>query len=357
MLSMPKTLDPMDPRYDPYAAGSLQNEENINSVLNSRGQPGWESPEMRAAREHDEAIANANARAAEASRPYQAQNSYYGGYDGGANDMSGLGLSGMNWAMGEAKRDRGAQAVEDQILSDREAEVRYGDQSGAMQLHREAALGMAPSEAAWLMQQGLDRSVASQQSMAGSARGAAALAQAQSGAAANVASLQNQAFTAGGALRAAEMAQARGAYGDYANQMRQQDQNRLGMANDMSRYNAGANDAYKLGMGQLGLGYYQGAQRPLESQLAADTQTEGMRSNSADQQRLIAAGQQQAARDRQDRLNDRWIQAGATGLQIGGGIIGGMMGGPPGAAAGAAAGKTIVTGTFNSGIGRKDPGY
>lgn len=286
---------------------------------------------------------------------YQVQPQYYGGYEGGANEMSGLGLTNMNWAQGQAMQNREAQAVEDQVLSDREAQTRFGDQAGALQLHREAAMGMAPSEAAFLMQSGLDRSLANQQALAGSARGAAGIALAGQNAQANAASMQNQAFTQAGALRAAEMAQARGAYGDMSNQVRGQDQNRLGMGNQMSQFNAGLDDQYRLGMGQLGLGYYGASQRPLESQLGADVSTQGMQADSYNQAQSIKAGVDQAARDRSDRMADRWIQAYGTGLQI----VGGLVGGPAGFTGATAAKQAMTrpTGTYNTGIGRNDPGY
>lgn len=263
----------------------------------------------------------------------------YGGYVGGAEDMSNLGLRGMGWAQGQASQNRGAQAIEDQILSDREAGMRYGDQLGALQLHREAAMGLAPSQAAYLMQSGLDRSLANQQSMAAGARGASAIAMAQGNAQANNAALQNQAFTNAAAMRAGEMAQARGAYGDLASGIRGQDLNRLGMGNQMSQFNAGLNDQYRLGMGQLGLGYYNAAQRPHDAQLSADTSAYATSTGSSDYSKGLAA--QEAARRSANRRADidKAVSAGGTFLgAIGGALQGAFpnthssgygMGGPP----------------------------
>lgn len=149
---------------------------------------------------------------------------------------------------------RDPQAVENQQLSDNEAYSRGYDQQGAIQLAREAAMGQAPSEAAYMMQAGLDRGLANQQAIAGGARGAGGIALAGGQSAGNAAAMQNQAYTAAGQMRAGEMNAARGLYGGLAGTMREQDQSRLKLGNDMSTYNAGANDNYQLGMGQLGIG-------------------------------------------------------------------------------------------------------
>jgi hypothetical protein len=250
----------------------------------------------------------------------------YGGYAGGATDMSNIGLRGMGWAQGEAQRDRGATAIEDQELSDREAQARYGDQAGAIQLAREAAMGQAPSQAAYLMQAGLNQGLANQQAMAGGARGAAGIALAQGNAQANAATMQNQAYTQAGAMRADEMNQARNLYGGLAGTQRQQDQNRLGMGNDMSKYNAGANDQYRLGMGQLGLGYYGASQRPHESQLNADVgyYNTNVSDGNADADRQAQERARRAAQNQQRNQQAYQAIGQAFGMagQIGAGVAG-----------------------------------
>lgn len=213
---------------------------------------------------------------------------------GAGNMQNSQGLN--NWAQNQAQWDRGATAVEDQTLANREADARYGDQSGALQLSREAAMGMAPSAAAYQMQSGLDQATAQQAAMAGGARGAAALANAQGNAGNNVAALQNQAYNQGGQLRAQEMANARTQYGQMADTQRAQDQSRLQMGNQMSQYNAGANDQYKLGMGNLAngasaqaQGWYNAAQNPLNQQMNAQAGNAQLNSGNFNNQQALNA--------------------------------------------------------------------
>ncbi len=201
-----------------------------------------------------------------------------GGYGGGYNNqmsqgLTNLGLGGSavagknaNYWQDQASQTRGPQAYENQDLSNRESASRYGDQNGALMLQREAAMGNAPSAAAYQMQRGLDQSLGAQQAQMGAARGNAGIALASSGAAANSANLMNQTYNQAGQLRAQEMSNARGQYGELASQQRGQDLNRLGMGNDMANRNADRNDAYRLGAGGLanqfgnqGLGWYNGS--------------------------------------------------------------------------------------------------
>ncbi len=214
------------------------------------------------------------------------QGTNWGGYEGAARDFSNIGLGRMgqndgfqSWAQGQASTERGPQAWENQELSDNEAYTRGYDQSGAVQLAREAAMGNSPSAAAYQMQRGLDQSLASQQAQIGSARGAAGMALAGGNAAANSANLMNQTYNQAGQLRAQEMAQAMGLYGGLSGQMREQDLQRLGQGNQMAQYNAGLNDQYRLGMsgvgqqyGNLGLGYYNAAQNPYNQQMNSENQ-------------------------------------------------------------------------------------
>ncbi len=192
------------------------------------------------------------------------------GPSGNMSDFTNVGLGGSaragtnaNYWQNQSSSQRGPQAYENQDLSDRESASRYGDQSGALQLQREAAMGMAPSAAAYQMQRGLDQSLGAQQAQMGSARGNAGIAMASGNAAANSANLMNQTYNQAGQLRAAEMASGRQGYGDLASQQRGQDLNRLGMGNDMANRNADRNDNYALGAGGLanqfgtqGLGWY-----------------------------------------------------------------------------------------------------
>jgi hypothetical protein len=158
------------------------------------------------------------------------------------------------YAASEAGRQRGPQAVENAELANREASGAGGHQQGATDLAYGMSLGNMPSAAAYQLQAGLDMGMAGQQASARSARGGAAMATAEQDSGANQAAMQQNAFTQGGMLRAQEMAYGRGLYGSMLGTQREQDQQRLGMGNDMARYNAEQNDRYSLGMGQAAVG-------------------------------------------------------------------------------------------------------
>lgn len=109
------------------------------------------------------------------------------------------------------------------------AEESRGLQVDALGMYRNAATGNAPSVAQTMMQQGLDRASAAQQSAAASARGPAALAAAQRQAAWNMAGVQQGGVGQMAALRAQEMDQARQGYMQGTGMMRGQDLSRFGM--------------------------------------------------------------------------------------------------------------------------------
>ncbi|MDD5374474.1 hypothetical protein [Acidithiobacillus sp.] len=181
---------------------------------------------------------------------------------------------------------RGPQAQENAGLANNEAGARYGHQNGAIGLAGSMARGNTPSQGAYQLQRGLDQGMAQQASMAGSARGGASLATAQSNQGYNNAAMQQNAFSAAGQLRASDMAQGRGLYGSLTTQQRQQDQERLGQANQMQQGNAARNDKFGLGMGNLAnqfgelgnaqdqtdFGYDQMGMAPINDQFQAEQQ-------------------------------------------------------------------------------------
>lgn len=120
----------------------------------------------------------------------------------------------------------------------------------ALGLSRTAATGEAPSAAAILGQQGLDRAASEQASLAASARGPAALAMAQQGAAYNTASLQQQGAAQMAANRAQEMDQARQQYLEGTGLLRSQRQGRLGMAQQQGTDQAGFQERNQQGAAQ-----------------------------------------------------------------------------------------------------------
>ncbi len=268
----------------------------------------------------------------------QAPDIQWGG-EGGAANWSTMGLGGMNnaqmgqtWSGKEGNRARGATAFENQALSDNEAYSRGYDQSGSIQLAREAAMGEGPSAAAYQMQRGLDQSLAAQQAQMGSARGNAAIAMAGGNAAANSANLMNQTYQQAGQMRADEMAQARGLYGGLSGQMREQDQARLQQGSQMSQFNAGLNDQYKLGMGALSNQFgnqanqwYNSAQNPITQQGNLELGGYQVAQGAATAANELKAAAQQAKRDADQAEKDKWLGLAGTAVTAGGGAAGAAM--------------------------------
>lgn len=263
--------------------------------------------------------------------------SNYGGYDNGAADMSDIGLKGMSGSTSMQNQFLGRDpwefaTSENSDLAQNEANTRNGDQSGALQLARESAMGLAPSAAAYQMQYGLNQAAAQQAAMAGGARGASSLALAQQNAAGNVGNLQQNAFTQAGQLRAQEMAAALGQYGNFAEQQRAQDQARLAQGNQMAQFNASQAQANQLQNSSLAnqannnaQGWYSAAQNPYNQQLQADTaRATGQAQAQGNTNALVAqANENQKQRNAQNTAN--WVGLGGT-------VIGGAVGGPIGAA-------------------------
>lgn len=218
----------------------------------------------------------------------------------GNNDIAqGQSQSGMDWANNQmyGAEHRGPQSQENAGLAQNEVNSRYGDQNGAIGLARSLASGQSPSAAAYQLQAGLDQGLAQQTSMGRSARGAAGLSTAESNAGYNSANLQQNAFTQGGQLRAADMATGRGLYSSLTTQQRAQDQDRLGQANQMQQGNAARNDSYGLGMGNLAnqfgelgnaqdntdFGYNQQGMAPINDQFQANQQRQGWQAGNSKQ--------------------------------------------------------------------------
>lgn len=272
-------------------------------------------------------------------------------YEGVAADYRDQGQDAWGNAMNADKRS--ARAYEDNALSGNE-EMGRGEQAGSTMLAREAAMGLAPSQAEAALQQGFNRASAEQTSQAGGARGLAALSQAQNNASASQAALHQQTATESARLRAQEMAEARGLYGSLSGQLRQGDQGRLQIGNQMSQFNAGLNERYGERMGQMsdhagvlgnaasqtalgnagmGRGYNQDANNVLGTQLNAGVQQQGVAQAGYENSRGRAernAAAATAAKNRdedQDRADDANLREGATNVtakafEIGGGLMG-----------------------------------
>lgn len=263
------------------------------------------------------------------ANPYQA--TPIGAMGGQADHYANMGQDGKNnamaqanYAQGQMQANRGPQATENGLLANREAQGR-GYQMDSLGMARQAAMGNAPSVAARQMQAGLDSAVAGQQSGMGSARGAAGLALAGSNANANVANLQNQTFNQASQLRAQEMAQARGQYQAGSDALRQADQGRLQMGNQMGQFNANLNDQYKFGMGQLGQGFQGAAQGwnaqsadALKQQQGMDMAAQAINADSYNQSQAINAGVAQGNADEAGRMRDRWVSLGMGAVNTAG---------------------------------------
>lgn len=231
----------------------------------------------------------------------------------------GVGLAGNG--IGLANKDRGIQLE-------------------AANMQRGAALGLAPSQAQQLMRANSDQLARQQMAQASSARGgnqAAAMAAAQAGASQQSLAMGQQLA----ALRAQEMAQARGAYGEIGGQIRGQ---------DLQQSAAGAQIA-GLGGQMTGLGYN------AQNQGIGALQTSGANIANIGQAReatYLGSLNDQLSGERDARIDlemarlgqaraDREAKQKRQGALLGmaGTVVGGMYGGPAGGAAGGAAGQGL----------------
>lgn len=209
--------------------------------------------------------------------------------------------------MGNAAQGTQVGAYENAFQSNRENQAR-GNQLEALGMMRSAALGEAPSVAQNQLFAGLNQANAQQAASAAGARGAGALANAQTNAAANVAAAGQQTNQQAAMLRAQEMAEARGAFGGMTNNLRGADQARLQMGNQMSQFNAGqANDMSKFNAGQRNtnaynmgmLGNQANAQALQGLKAGMEFQGEMARTNAA-----LQSEENKAFQSRQDRVAD-----------------------------------------------------
>lgn len=193
-------------------------------------------------------------------KSYQGQ--YEGGYDpnafeyGGSRQAGDALSEGYQRAGNDAQGRVGVQADFAAAQADRQnAALARAQQEQALGLQRDAALGNAPSVAQLQMQAGQDQAMRGQEAMRASARGAAGVAMADYGAAANIAATQQQTTQQMGVLRAQEMAQARDAYMQGATGMRGMDYQGAQQAAGMAQFQAEQemrqremNDRYSLGL-------------------------------------------------------------------------------------------------------------
>ncbi len=211
-------------------AGSIKNKAG-DAVMNASGTTPAMTPEAQAA---------ADAKRAMDDRANAFQ---YGGRPGAAAaDMDRYRNMGRAWSGLQSPGNDYGQANGYAGMGDQAR----GSQQDALGMMRDAAMGNAPSVAQLQQQRGMQDAMSSQLALAAGARGASGLAQAGYNAAGNVAALQRGGAMDASMLRANEMANARGAYGQMGTAMRGQDLGFYGQASNNAQSN-----------GQLGLGYRQ----------------------------------------------------------------------------------------------------
>lgn len=224
---------------------------------------------------------------------YNADAFEYGGGQGRAAAQEGTYRN-----LGAAAQDRqAAQADYTAANADRGlAAAMRGEQLGALDLQRQAAQGNAPSVAAIQMQAGLDQQMRGQESMRASARGAAGVAMADYGAAANTAAAQQQTVQQMGALRAQEMATARDAYMGGASGIRGQDYQGAGQAAEMAQFQTAQQMAQREANDRREAAMYAAAEGVAQTQMQGQLQQQGaMQTGYQEAQRLKQASEAGAA--------------------------------------------------------------
>lgn len=246
--------------------------------------------------------------------------------------------TGNRWeGMGEAGQQRQGVALDNGLGNESR-----GYQQDAIGMMRDAAMGNRPSVAQMQMQQGLDQAMRQQQSMAASARGPAALAMAQYGAAQNSGAAAQDIAAQTSMLRAQEMANALGQYGQMGTSIRGQDEQRAMTQAELEARQRQLNDQYQLGLigqaNQANLGNLQGR-----------VAMQGTLANSWN------AAQGANAQANQANANNEWKQFGALmGGAQGGMQMGGMMPSAPATTGGPTAAAESLGSSFggNGGSGR-----
>lgn len=255
----------------------------------------------------------------------------------------------MGRSLGNMTGDRGNIYNENFGLNKQQQATR-AQQIEALNLSRDAAMGRAPSEAAFQTRLGMNDVMARQSGAMGSARNLSALGGAQAIGSSMVGQSAGDLAMQGGLARSKEISDAIGMYGTQAGTVRDQDQARLGQNNQNAIFNAKANDAWKMGngellgkQGQLGVGYggmdqewMTEADRGTNKQFEND-QRMAAKEAGADADAVGAA----LAKNREDKENRRQLANGAvtTGLTAVGTAFGGPAGGAAGAAGGAGFGQ------------------
>ncbi len=273
------------------------------------------------------------------------------GREGGArNDVAqSQNQANMLGSLQRATTDRGQVAQENPFLAQREANAR-AQQLGGLDLSRQAALGQAPSEAAFQTRLGMNDLAGQRSAQMGSARGLAGLSGAQTQGAAMSGSAAGNLAATGGLARSKEMGDAIGMYGSQAGDVVGQDLQRLEQSTKNNMFGAQLNDDWRVGnmqlaanqgrlgvsQGQTDLAWMDEQMTPAEKQFEYDQRMAAVEAG-ADADAVAAS----IARNREERNSKRqFVSSVATGVGgAAGTAIGGPVGGAVGSMGGAAFGK------------------
>ncbi len=279
-----------------------------------------------------------------------------GGYAGGAKDIhdSLVAASHGNDAAQAANQEAMGQSIsnmqqdrdplqENAIQASREADART-QQGQALDLQRDAALGNAPSVAAYQTQSGMNDIAGGQAGAMGSARGLAAMSGVQGAGASGVGQSAGNLALQGGMGRSGEVGKAIGMYGSSAGDMRGSDLNREDQTNQLALAGSGMNDSWKTGNAGLAAkqGQLAGSMTDLDDAYYGVGQNAIVKQHGYNQEmKAIEAGASadSAAGKRAKSLADTDRTKGLIGGAIQGGLT--LVGGGAGAAAGGIANSYI----------------
>lgn len=271
------------------------------------------------------------------------------GREGGArNDVAqSQNEANMYQSMLNGTTDRGQVAQENPFLAAREASAR-GQQLGGLDLSRQAAAGLAPSEAQFQTKLGMNDLAGQHSAQMGTARGLAGLSGAQMQGSAMSGSAAGNLAASGGLARSKEIGEAIGMYSTQAGDVAGQDAQRLQQNTKNSMFGAQLNDDWRIGnlnlaaaQGRLGvsqgntdLAWMDEQMTPEEKQFEYDQRMAAVEAG-ADADKVAGS----IARNREERNSKRQFVSGvATGV---GGAVGTAVGGPVGGAVGGLGGAAF----------------
>lgn len=263
-------------------------------------------------------------KAAEEAKYGHDTNYQYGGRFGKADADARYFGDQARWAQerrGEQIDYRAAQGWEKGGLDQHNAQVGMAD------IMRARALGLTPSIAGMVGDRQMRQAAAEQSSAAASARGPAALALAQQGAAANTANMQSNISQQTQINAANERMQAeQSAFGAYTG-IRQGDAQNQQMAAQQAQAQAGINAAQRAQNDAWSGANYDREIGINTTQLQAQGNKEAAENGFFTNQRQLDQNASQHADDRSDRNTAMWLGGAGAALGAGGAVVGSIFGG------------------------------